>query len=196
MSKIFCLMGKSSSGKDTIFKELCNDDKLKLKPIVSYTTRPKRVNETDGVEYNFINIDKLNEYEKLGKIIEVRRYDTVHGPWYYGTIDDGQINLEGKENYIVIVTLEAYKSYINYFGKEYVYPLYIDLDDGIRLERALTREKKQKNPNYEEMCRRFLADSKDFSNDNLKDCNITNSYINDDLNKCISTIIKDIENEL
>ena len=46
MGKIFCLMGKSSSGKDTIFKEISNIKELKLNPIVLYTTRPKRTNET------------------------------------------------------------------------------------------------------------------------------------------------------
>ena len=54
MGKIFCLMGKSSSGKDTIFKELKDDTDLNLKPIISYTTRPKRVSETQGIEYFFI----------------------------------------------------------------------------------------------------------------------------------------------
>lgn len=193
MSKIFCLMGKSSSGKDTIFRELCENETLNLKPIISYTTRPKRVNETNGVEYNFITEDELNKFNDLGKVIEVRRYDTVYGPWYYGTIDDGQIQLNTNENYIVILTLEAYKSYMNYFGPEYVYPLYIDLDDGIRLERALARERKQSKPNYEELCRRFLADSKDFDKNKLEECGIEISYINNDLQECINKVISDIE---
>ena len=64
MGKIFCLMGKSSSGKDTIFKEINEDKDLDLKPIISYTTRPKRINETNGVEYFFINKDDLNKFEK------------------------------------------------------------------------------------------------------------------------------------
>ena len=109
MGKIFCLMGKSSSGKDTIFKEISNKKELRLNPIVLYTTRPKRTNETNGVEYFFINEDKLEQFKDQGKIIECRKYDTVHGPWYYSTIDDGQIDLE-KNNYIAIVTLEAYNS--------------------------------------------------------------------------------------
>ena len=70
MGKIFCLMGKSSSGKDTIFKEINNDKDLNLKPIISYTTRPKRINETNGVEYFFINKDELNKFEEENKVIE------------------------------------------------------------------------------------------------------------------------------
>lgn len=191
MGKIFCLMGKSSSGKDTIFKKIKEDKDLNLKAIVSYTTRPKRTNETEGVEYYFINKEELIEYREKGKVIEERKYDTVNGLWYYSTIDDGQINLE-YNSYIVIVTLEAYKDIKEYFGEKNVIPIYIDLDDGVRLQRALNRERLQENPNYDELCRRFLADNKDFSYENLKIGKIEKSYINDNLNECIKNIKNDI----
>lgn len=51
----------------------------------------------------------------------------------------------GKSNYIAIVTLEAYNSFKRYFGTEKVYPIYINIEDGLRLERALTRERNQKS---------------------------------------------------
>ena len=191
MGKIFCLMGKSSSGKDTIFKEIKDDKDLNLRPIISYTTRPKRVNETDGVEYFFINTDELKNFEKENKVIEQRVYHTVHGDWYYCTINDNQIDLD-KNNYLLITTLEAYKSLRDYFGEEKVYPLYINVEDGLRLERAMNREKTQANPNYDELCRRFLADNKDFSDDNLSSLNINKFYTNEDLEECINNIKEDI----
>ncbi len=191
MGKIFCLMGKSSSGKDTIFKEIKDDRDLNLKPIISYTTRPKRVNETDGVEYFFISIDELKEYEKQNKVIEQRIYHTVDGDWYYCTINDNQIDLD-KNNYLLITTLESYKSLRDYFGADKVYPLYVNVEDGVRLERALSREKSQSNPNYDELCRRFLADNKDFSQENLNNLNIDRSYINENLQECINNIKEDI----
>lgn len=191
MGKIFCLMGKSSSGKDTIFKELKEDKDLRLKPIVSYTTRPKRTNETNGVEYYFIDEKLLEEYKQMGKVIEQREYDTANGKWYYCTLDDGQINLE-KNNYLLIVTLEAYKNIKSYFGEENVFPFYITVDDGIRLERALKREREQQNPNYDELCRRFLADNNDFSIDKLNACNIKKFYINNNLIECIDSIKRDM----
>lgn len=191
MGKIFCLMGKSNSGKDTIFKELIKDKDLDLKPIVSYTTRPIRSNETNGQEYYFIDELTLNEYRNQDKVIEERCYNTVQGKWHYCTIDDGRVNIN-KNNYLLIVTLEAYKNIEVYFGKENVIPLYIELDDGIRLERALKRERQEKSPNYNELCRRFLADSKDFSNEKLQLYNIKNSYINNDLFECINYIKNDI----
>lgn len=195
MGKIFCLMGKSSSGKDTIFKEISNEKELGLNPITLYTTRPKRTNETDGLEYYFINEEKLKQFESDGKVIEYRKYDTVHGPWYYSTIDDGQIDLKNN-NYIVIVTLEAYNNFKSYFGEENIYPIYINIEDGLRLQRALDREKAQKNPNYNELCRRFLADSIDFSLENLKVAGINKEYINVELNQCIDNIVNDIRKEI
>ncbi|WP_419725908.1 guanylate kinase [Terrisporobacter petrolearius] len=191
MGKIFCLMGKSSSGKDTIFKGINDDKDLDLKPIISYTTRPKRINETNGVEYFFINTDELNKFEKENKVIEKRVYHTIHGDWFYGTINDGQIDLN-KNNYLLITTLEAYKSLRDYFGEDKVYPFYIDIEDGIRLERALERERKQDKPNYDELCRRFLADNKDFSAENLSSLGINKFYINENLENCINDIKKDI----
>lgn len=192
MGKIFCIMGKSSSGKDTIFKEIKKDGSLNLRGIVSYTTRPKRSIETNGVEYFFISEHKLSEYKQNNKVIECREYDTVDGKWYYCTIDDGQIDLS-EQNYLIITTLEAYKSLQKKFGNADIVPIYVTLDDGVRLQRAVSREMKQVKPNYEEVCRRFLADSIDFSEDKLKACKISRFYINYELKKCIETIKSDIE---
>lgn len=193
MGKIFCLMGKSSSGKDTIFKKIRDDKELNLKPIVSYTTRPKRTNETNGVEYFFINEKELNKFEKEDKVIEKRVYHTVHGDWYYCTINDEQIDLESN-NYLLITTLESYKSLKDYFGEDKVYPLYIHVEDGIRLQRALDREKNQENPNFDELCRRFLADNRDFSKENLSALEINEFYTNKELEECINNRKKDILN--
>jgi len=184
MSKIFCLMGKSCSGKDTIFNRLKQNELLK--PIVIYTTRPKRNNEQQGREYFFIDEKRLKEYELNNKVIEQRVYHTVNGPWYYATVDDGQFDSDA--NYIMIVTLEAYTNLVKYFGQEYVVPIYIDVEDGRRLERALKREKEQSAPNYDELCRRFLADNKDFSKENLEKANIYKHYRNDQLEECIKEI--------
>lgn len=191
MGKIFCLMGKSSSGKDTIFRELLKKEVLKLKPVISYTTRSMRVNEVDGREYFFINKKELEAYEEKNKVIEQRVYQTVHGPWHYATIDDGQIDLEAA-NYIMIVTLEAYKNLVKYFGQEHIIPIYVEVEDGERLERAISRERKQAKPNYEEICRRFLADSIDFSKDQLEQANIHPIYQNVRLEDCTEAIKKDI----
>lgn len=194
MPKLFVLIGKSATGKDTIYKELLKDDRLNLKRIVIYTTRPIRDGEKDGVEYYFVTRKKLEELKSQDKIIEIRKYNTVHGLWNYFTVNDGQIDLD-KSNSLIIGTLESYEQIRNYFGKENVYPIYIEVDDGVRLQRALDREKNQKNPKYLEMCRRFLADEKDFNEEYLNRLKILKRYKNHNLKECRSQIVEDIIKE-
>ena len=191
MGKIYYIMGKSSSGKDTIYKKLMERMRGKLKTVTGYTTRPMREGETDGVEYFFLTREKYREMKSQGIVIESRDYNTVYGVWTYFTADDGQIELE-KSDYLLIGTLESYKGLRDYYGKEKIIPLYIEADDGDRLLRAIKREKKQEAPGYEEMCRRFLADQQDFCEERLTECGIVRRYKNIDLEKCIEEICSDI----
>jgi guanylate kinase len=187
MGKIFCLLGKSCSGKDTLFKALSVDKDLKLRPLIIYTTRPQRSNEVNGQEYYFINEATLHDYERMGKIIEQREYNTIKGKWQYCTVDDGQIDLE-KDNYLLIGTLEAFQELQNYFGVTNIIPLYIAVNDEARLMRAISRERQQDQPNFDEVCRRFLADSSDFSPKKLIASGILVSYCNSNLKDCLQAV--------
>jgi len=195
MGKIFCLMGKSACGKDTIYKRLLENASLPLKTLVPYTTRPIRDGETHGVEYYFLTEQEQKELEQQGKIIELRSYQTIHGIWKYFTVNDHQINLE-KYHYLIIGTLESYLELKQYFGKDVLIPLYIDLEPGERLQRALDRERMQSEPKYAEMCRRFLADEEDFSPNNLKQAGIDKFYVNDSLDCCTKELISYIQENI
>lgn len=189
MKDIVFIMGKSSSGKDHIYQALKADKELKLNGVVLYTTRPKRVSETDGVEYHFVTEDDVVIMEAQEKIIEMRVYNTVFGEWKYFTADDGQIVLDGHSKYVVIGTLKAYIDFVKYFGKEHIMPIYIEVEDGIRLMRAIEREKKQENPAYDELCRRFLADAEDFAEDKLEAAGIRQRFDNNGaIEDCINAI--------
>lgn len=188
MGKIYCLLGKSSSGKDTLFKMLLEESGLSLKTIVPYTTRPIRVGEQEGVEYHFVTEETQKKLEAEGKIIELRAYDTICGVWKYFTVDDGQIDL-ATDNYLVIGTLESYVKMRDYFGAEKLVPLYVEVEDGERLLRALTRERAQKEPNYAELCRRFLADSVDFSAERLKAAGICRWFENTEKNTTCKELV-------
>lgn len=190
MSKIFFLCGKSASGKDSLFVRL--KETLKVKTIVPYTTRPKRAGEIEGEAYHFTDEAKLSQLLGEGRVIELRQYDTVYGIWKYFTVDDGQIDLSHND-YLVIGTLEALEGFVKYFGGENVVALYVEVPDGERLKRAIERENMEAAPRYEEICRRFLADSKDFSEEKIKNAGITKRYINLDFEKCFTRIKEDIE---
>ena len=212
MHHIYCLIGKSASGKDTIYQRLLQDEALQLRRIVMYTTRPIREGEANGREYYFENIDDYEAAEKNGEIIEARTYPSFYGPWHYYTKNDGQIDLS-QADYLTPSTLESYLGTRAFFDRQralakegknaeimtpatmcaaddlsVVLPVYIDLDDGERLQRALSRERQQEHPKYEEMCRRFLADQADFTEEKIREAGITRRFVNDDLETCIRKI--------
>ena len=121
------------------------------------------------------------------QVIEVRSYNTRCGIWTYFTADDGQIDLDAHD-YLVIGTLVSYRALREYFGEEKLIPVYIEVDDGLRLARAVERERRQAEPKYTELCRRFLADEEDFSEENLSRAGITRRFENRDLDACLEEI--------
>ena len=191
MGKIFYIMGKSASGKDRIYSLLAAHKELNLKTLILYTTRPIRAGEQDGKNYYFVDDGKLEEFRKNGNLIEERAYHTVYGIWTYFTADDGQVNLADSD-YLGIGTLESFKKMRKYYGEDAVCPVYVQVEDGERLSRALNREREQENPRYEEMCRRFLADAEDFSEENLERAGIKRRFQNIDKETCMEEILREI----
>ncbi len=192
MGKIFYVMGKSASGKDTIYNKLAAENEFNFKNIVGYTTRPMRENETEGREYHFIDEQALSRLELQGRVIEKRGYNTVYGMWYYCTVDDESINLE-HENYLLIGTLESYQKLCDYFGKDNLVPIYIEVEDFLRLTRAMEREKQQAQPKFTEMCRRFVADAEDFSEEKIRAAGIKKRYENIEFMQCYNEIKNEIK---
>ena len=88
----------------------------------------------------------------------------------------------------MIGTLVSYRALKAYFGEERIVPLYIQVEDGERLFRALERERKEAHPRYTELCRRFLADEEDFSEEKLQEAGIRIRFENRDLASCLSEI--------
>ena len=192
MGKIYCMMGKSSSGKDTLYQKVL--ERLpQIHRVVPYTTRPIREGETDGVEYFFTDREELERQLASGKVIESRTYQTIAGPWTYYTVDDGQFDVADDESCLMIGTLESYEKMCAYFEAGKMVPVYIEVPDGIRLLRAVKREENQKKPNYREVCRRYLADEKDFSEENLERLGITKRYQNTDMEMCVEEILRDLD---
>lgn len=171
MARIYYIIGKSASGKDSILKGLLQDRQLGLREIIQYTTRPIRDGETEGLEYHFVTPSEVESFRKEGRIIELREYQTVHGPWQYMMVDDGTIDLDSGD-YAAVGTVESYRKVRDYFGADRVVPFYIDLDPGERLQRALDRERQHLRPKYAEMCRRFLADEVDFAPEKLEEAGL------------------------
>lgn len=188
--KLIYIMGKSSAGKDTIYNIL--KQKMDINTYVMYTTRPIREGETDGLTYNFITAEEMQEYidgKMADPLIEYRTYKTVYGPWTYATISDYQFKTD--KDMLMLGTLESYVKVKENFGENSdveLLPIYIEVPDNIRLRRAIEREETQKEPKYTELCRRFIADTKDFSEENLKKAGICKRFLNNNLEDCVEEI--------
>lgn len=192
--KIFCLMGKSASGKDTVYSEVRKSfDELGLRQLVMYTTRPKRVGEEDGHEYNFVTPEELEAMDSAGKVIERRDYDTIYGIWSYAIVNDDQLSSD--QDYVIKEeTPEGYEKLAAHFGSEHVIPIYIYVEDGVRLLRALSREMGQDRPRYDEMCRRYLSDCGDFAEIDADKSMMR--FVNDNIEKCSEDIVSYIRDTL
>ena len=181
--KLYCIIGKSGSGKDSVYKRILEE--TNLNPIIPYTTRPRRPFEENGKDYHFVS-DEFMFNNPL--VIEKRTYETVHGNWYYATVNDGQLQ---KGDSIIVASPEQYLNIKKYFdekGNVDVIPIYIYIDDGIRLQRLVSREMLQKEPNYFEICRRYKTDAEDFvvmANER--------KFLNYSLTECVNEILKFME---
>lgn len=187
MNHIFYIMGKSASGKDSIYRELLRGFAGKLEKIVLYTTRPMREGEQEGREYFFVDESRFQQFAAAGKLMEERAYSTIHGIWRYFTADDGQIDL-GEHSYLGIGTLESYLQLKKYFPQGVLCPIYVQVEDGERLSRALAREREQASPKYAELCRRFLADCEDFSEEKIAEAGIERRFDNGNFQICLAEI--------
>lgn len=76
------LFGKTGSGKTTIAKEL---EKLGVERLISYTTRPRRDDEQDGVDYHFVSEDEFFNMVDRGRIAELTSRNVGGVAYYYGT---------------------------------------------------------------------------------------------------------------
>lgn len=148
--KILALFGESGAGKDTLKEIIVSREHLNN--IVNTTTRPIREGEVNGVNYHFIEPVQFAEKVLNGDFIEATEFNN----WFYGTsitelakdvVNVGVFNIYGIECMLQDPRLE-------------VHPVYVKTSDKLRLLRALEREE---SPNCQEICRRFLADKKDFA---------------------------------
>lgn len=194
MSNLIYIMGKSASGKDTIYKKI--KENMDVKSYILYTTRPIRTGEKEGIDYHYISEEQMRKLEQEGKVIESRTYQTVQGPWTYATIADEQLEQNG--DLLTVGTLESYQKIKEYYKEKEdtkLLPVYITVDEEERKKRAMEREEKQEHPNYHEVERRMKADNIDFSEENLKQAGIEKeqTFENYDLNTCIEKIINYIQ---
>ena len=149
--KVVAILGKSAAGKDTIQNWLVNTD-ANIKKIVSCTTRPKRDYEEDGKDYYFISVEEFTYKLLEGSMLEAVSFkDNFYGSCL-SELDKNKINIAVFELNGIYALLED--------PRIDLMCIYIDVDDKVRLLRALKREQ---NPDCLKICERFLEENKVFA---------------------------------
>ena len=151
MIKILLLLGKSCSGKTTIQRELA---KLGLSPIVTYTTRPKREKEINGVTYNFISEDDFYLLKEKGFFATTSSYNVANGEtWMYGTAIK-----DLADNKVIIINPKEFNDLYN-LCLENICPVsyYINTSENVIWNRLLKRK-----DDINEAQRRIISDREDF----------------------------------
>lgn len=166
------LVGKSGSGKDYLLKYMVQKG---FTPLVSHTTRPKRANEIDCIDYYFVSV---TEFLANNDFIETRSYDTeLNGEkhtWYYG-LSNRELARNQDKNIVTIFDIPGAIEIIKNTGMD-CNIIYLDVSDEIRKDRAILRGS---------FCdiewgRRLLDDAKKFSDKELKSI-IKHTVINEDI---------------
>lgn len=184
---IVALLGKSSSGKDSIARYLSNQ--LGFKYVVSTTSRPIRSNETQDVDYHFVNEDTFKALKDLDKFIEYRYYDTIQdglpSRWHYG-IERSEIDLT-KSSAVAVVDVQGLNDLTKEFGSENILSFYIDVPYEVRKTRAIARDRSFEESEFERRSKDDDIKFKDIEN-------VVDKVVrNDNLNECISSILFDID---
>lgn len=158
------ISGKSATGKDNVVKELC---KLGFSRITTYTTRPMRVGEVDGIDYHFIRVEDFLKKYIEGFFIEIKYYTTVDGIWYYGSSIESVSN--SKDEDVIILTPSGVSKLIDNKIPHTSFLLNVS-------DKEIKRRQLIRGDNQSEAERRFKADELDFSTAN----NIYNFVINNE----------------
>lgn len=141
------LVGKAAAGKDHA-RKIC-EQWLNMPYQVSYTTRPPRVGEENGKDYNFISMDAaIHEYIKKDKFYE----HVVFNGWIYGTTKEQFYT----KNSVFIMTPTGL-SHLSEDDREESLVIYFDIEEELRRYRMYERA-----GNADSVERRILADRKDF----------------------------------
>lgn len=151
---ILILMGKTASGKDSVVKELVHN--YGFRRIVTYTTRPPRKAETEGVDYHFISeADFLNKVNNRF-FLEWKTYDTEHGKWYYGTsLDDFTHSVR---NAVIVLTPDGIRDLKSLLRVNYRV-VYLDASNETIMDRI-----RRRGDDPDEAKRRINKDNGDFAN--------------------------------
>ena len=181
MIKILVLIGKTASGKDTIVNNLVN--KHGFKKIITYTSRPKRRGEKDGITYHYISEDEFKQKIDEGFFAEWKTYNTEFGVWYYGTALEDLEKADDKS--VIILTPQGFRDIEYNIRNQEIIPIYLYANNETIKKRLLKR-----GDNPDEAERRIKHDNDDFRGFENEVGKIVYNNYDSNLNDVVEKILK------
>ena len=136
---LLILCGYTATGKDT-YQNILLSRNPNLHRAVSYTTRPQRPHEVEGVEYYFVSEDKFALLTISNLMIETRSYNTIQNGesavWFYGL---SRPEVENFTNSVAIIDFEGTKEIVKNLGRENVKIVYLTAPESVLYGRAIRR---------------------------------------------------------
>ena len=151
------IVGAGASGKDFLKRRFLEKG---FKQSVTFTTRPPRNTEKDGIDYHFINVEKFQSMIDSGEFREWNIFGDHK--WYYGT------TIKEFQNASIFIMSPSGVGSLNPEERKECFVIYIDISEDIRRKR-LNERKDADDPE-----RRIMTDNKDFMNFKDYDMRITN----------------------
>ena len=148
------ILGKTASGKNTIVNKLVKN--YGFKQLVTYTTRPKRKGEIEGVTYHYISLEEFKKKDREGFFAESSYFCPASGgEWAYGTsLEDFK---KADDKTVLITNPRGYYSLLSNIGLGHACSIYIIAKEDILLDRL-----EKRGDSFLEAQRRIVADREDF----------------------------------
>lgn len=177
------IIGKTASGKDLMVRKLCSD--YGYKKIVTYTTRPMRKGETNGITYNYISNEEFKQKIDENFFVEYKSYQSEFGEWLYGISKESILNSDDKS--IIILTPQGYRDILFNYPNLSHKSIYLYANNNTIKGRLMKR-----GDNKAEADRRIKHDNEDFKGVEMLTHKIVYNnfdyHVDDVLNKILEAI--------
>ena len=176
MKRLYMIIGETGAGKDTVTDLLC--EKTGFRKVVSYTDKPIRTDQVDGVHHYFLSPE---EFTKKKDHSDILGYTKIGEHRYMATMDQ----IDDKTKFYIIDPKGAVEMERLYGDQTDLIKIYIHVPEELRRIRTRNRG----CYNFDERMRDEKKQFDEFNENGLWDLRVENI----DLDKTVNTVFNAVE---